>query len=147
MKGRGTSSKVDARFLEHQRQEFDDGWTPEPDEEIVATEIFQETARTIITRNQSPDIPFETSINPYRGCEHGCVYCYARPSHAYLDLSPGIDFETKIFAKTNAAELLRRRVGETPLHMQTHRYGDEYRPVSTHRTTASYHQGHYPGFA
>ena len=132
MKGRGTSSKVDARFLEHRRHEVDDGWTPEPGEETVATQIFQETARTIITRNQSPDIPFETSINPYRGCEHGCVYCYARPSHAYLDLSPGIDFETKIFAKTNAAELLRAELEHPryvckPIAMGTNT--DPYQPA------------------
>ena len=132
MKGRGTSSKVDARFLEHQRQEFDDGWTPEPEAGAVPTEIFQETPRTIITRNQSPDIPFEASINPYRGCEHGCVYCYARPSHAYVDLSPGIDFETKIFAKTNAAELLRIELGKPryickPIAMGTNT--DPYQPI------------------
>ena len=132
MKGRGTSSKVDARFLEHQRQGFDDGWTPEPEAGAVPTEIFQETPRTIITRNQSPDIPFETSINPYRGCEHGCVYCYARPSHAYVDLSPGIDFETKIFAKTNAAELLRSELGKPrytckPIAMGTNT--DPYQPI------------------
>ncbi len=132
MKGRGTSSKVDARFLEHRRHEVDDGWTPEPGEETVATQIFQETARTIITRNQSPDIPFETSINAYRGCEHGCVYCYARPSHAYVDLSPGIDFETKIFAKTNAAELLRSELGKPryickPIAMGTNT--DPYQPI------------------
>ena len=132
MKGRGTSSKIDARFLEHQRQGFDDGWTPEPEAGAVPTEIFQETPRTIITRNQSPDIPFETSINPYRGCEHGCVYCYARPSHAYVDLSPGIDFETKIFAKTNAVELLRSELGKPryickPIAMGTNT--DPYQPI------------------
>ena len=116
VKGRGTSSKVDARFLEHRRAEFDDGWALEPEARATPTEIYRETPRTVITRNQSPDIPFETSINPYRGCEHGCVYCYARPSHAYVDLSPGIDFETKIFAKTNAAEVLRREL-ENPRYV------------------------------
>ena len=132
IKGRGTASKVDARFLAHQRQEFDDGWTPEPDADAVPTEVFRETPRTIITRNQSPDIPFETSINPYRGCEHGCVYCYARPSHAYVDLSPGLDFETKIFAKTNAAELLKKELGKPgytckPIAMGTNT--DPYQPT------------------
>lgn len=132
MKGRGTSSKVDARFLAHQRFEIDDGWTPEPGVDTVPTEIFQETARTIVSRNQSPDIPFEASVNPYRGCEHGCVYCYARPSHAYVDLSPGIDFETKIFAKTNAAELLRTELGKPryvckPIAMGTNT--DPYQPT------------------
>ena len=132
LKGRGTSSKIDARFLAHQRDEIDDGWTPEPEADAVPTEIFQETPRTIITRNSSPDIPFETSINPYRGCEHGCVYCYARPSHAYVDLSPGLDFETKIFAKTNAAELLRNELGKPryvckPIAMGTNT--DPYQPT------------------
>ncbi len=108
IKGRGTPSRIDARFLEHQRQDVDDGWDGDAENgPAPATEVFRENARTIISRNQSPDIPFTASINPYRGCEHGCVYCYARPTHAYLDLSPGIDFETKLFAKTNAAELLR----------------------------------------
>lgn len=132
LKGRGTSSKVDARFLEHRRAEFDDGWAPEQEERAVPTEIFRETPRTVITRNQSPDIPFETSVNPYRGCEHGCVYCYARPSHAYVDLSPGIDFETKIFAKTNAAEILRKELGKPryvckPIAMGTNT--DPYQPA------------------
>ncbi|MDE0286524.1 MAG: PA0069 family radical SAM protein [Gammaproteobacteria bacterium] len=131
-KGRGTSSKVDARFLEHRRAEFDDGWALEQEERAVPTEIFRETPRTVITRNQSPDIPFETSVNPYRGCEHGCVYCYARPSHAYVDLSPGIDFETKIFAKTNAAEILRKELGKPryvckPIAMGTNT--DPYQPA------------------
>ena len=132
LKGRGTSSKVDARFLEHRRAEFDDGWALEQEERAVPTEIFRETPRTVITRNQSPDIPFETSVNPYRGCEHGCVYCYARPSHAYVDLSPGIDFETKIFAKTNAAEILRKELGKPryvckPVAMGTNT--DPYQPA------------------
>ena len=131
-KGRGTSSKVDGRFLEHRRAEFDDGWALEQEERAVPTELFRETPRTVITRNQSPDIPFETSINPYRGCEHGCVYCYARPSHAYVDLSPGIDFETKIFAKTNAAEILRKELGKPryvckPIAMGTNT--DPYQPA------------------
>ena len=132
IKGRGTPSKVDARFLEHRRAEFDDGWALEQEEKAVPTEIFRETPRTVITRNQSPDIPFETSVNPYRGCEHGCVYCYARPSHAYVDLSPGIDFETKIFAKTNAADVLRKELGKpryvcNPIAMGTNT--DPYQPA------------------
>jgi DNA repair photolyase len=77
----------------------------------LRTSVTLEAARTIITRNSSPDIPFNRSINAYRGCEHGCIYCYARPSHAYLDLSPGLDFETKLFAKPDAAALLRRELG------------------------------------
>ena len=132
VKGRGAPTKVDARFLEHRRAEFDDGWALEHDERPIPTEIFMETPRTVISRNQSPDIPFETSINPYRGCEHGCVYCYARPSHAYVDLSPGIDFETKIFAKTNAAEVLLKELRKpryvcSPIAMGTNT--DPYQPA------------------
>ena len=132
IKGRGSSSKVDARFLEHRRAEFDDGWALEDEERRVPTELFQETPRTIISRNQSPDIPFETSINPYRGCEHGCVYCYARPSHTYMDLSPGLDFETKIFVKNNAAQLLRTELAKPryvckPIAMGTNT--DPYQPA------------------
>ena len=132
IKGRGTSSRVDARFLQHERVEFDDGWDLEVEEPAVPTEIFRETPRTVISHNQSPDIPFETSINPYRGCEHGCVYCYARPSHAYVDLSPGIDFESKIFAKSNAAEVLREELGKPryvckPIAMGTNT--DPYQPA------------------
>ncbi len=132
LKGRGTSSRVDARFLQYERSGFDDGWDLEDEEKTVPTEIFQETPRTVISRNQSPDIPFETSINPYRGCEHGCVYCYARPSHAYVDLSPGIDFETKIFAKSNAAQVLSKELAKPryvckPIAMGTNT--DPYQPA------------------
>lgn len=133
IKGRGAPAQVDGRYLEHQRSAVDDGWTrEETGERQVPTEVFEERARTIIARNQSPDIPFETSINPYRGCEHGCAYCYARPTHAYLDLSPGLDFETKLFAKTNAAELLRAALSKPsyvckPIAMGTNT--DPYQPV------------------
>ena len=87
---------------------FDDGWDARGPA-AAQDEVFTETPKTIITRNELPDISFDRSINPYRGCEHGCVYCYARPTHAYMGLSPGLDFESKLFAKTNAAELLRAR--------------------------------------
>ena len=133
IKGRGAPAQVDGRYLEHRRSAVDDGWTrEETGERQVPTEVFEERARTIIVRNQSPDIPFETSINPYRGCEHGCAYCYARPTHAYLDLSPGLDFETKLFAKTNAAELLRAALSKPsyvckPIAMGTNT--DPYQPV------------------
>ena len=105
---RGALSQIQGRFETEAREAFDDGWQRE-DEPLapLATTVTVERARTIIARNDSPDIPFDQSINPYRGCEHGCIYCYARPSHAYLELSPGLDFETKLFAKTTAAELLR----------------------------------------
>jgi DNA repair photolyase len=105
---RGALSQVAGRFESEARDPFDDGWARDDEPlEPLKTVVTVERARSIISRNDSPDIPFEQSINPYRGCEHGCVYCYARPSHAYLELSPGLDFETRLFAKTNAAELLR----------------------------------------
>ena len=105
---RGALSQIRGRFETEARDPYDDGWTRDDEPlEPLQTTVTVERARSIISRNDSPDIPFDQSINPYRGCEHGCVYCYARPSHAYLELSPGLDFETKLFAKTNAAELLR----------------------------------------
>ncbi len=105
---RGARSFVQGRFETALREPFDDGWTPEErDARPLETTVIEERARSIISRNDSPDVGFSQSINPYRGCEHGCIYCYARPSHAYLELSPGLDFETKLFAKTNAVELLR----------------------------------------
>jgi DNA repair photolyase len=132
IKGRGTASGVDARFLDWQREAFDDGWDPGEAEPPPATTVAVEHPRTIISRNQSPDIPFEASINPYRGCEHGCVYCFARPTHAYLDLSPGIDFETKLFAKPDAAKLLRRELARpgyrcTPIALGANT--DPYQPI------------------
>ncbi len=110
-KSRGAISAPQGRFEREAREAFDDGWTVE--DEATApreTTVTEERARSIISRNDSPDVPFTHSINPYRGCEHGCIYCYARPSHSYLELSPGLDFETKLFAKTNAVELLRREL-------------------------------------
>jgi DNA repair photolyase len=105
---RGARSFVQGRFETALREPFDDGWTPEErDERPLETQVTEERARSILSHNDSPDVGFSQSINPYRGCEHGCIYCYARPSHAYLELSPGLDFETKLYAKTNAPELLR----------------------------------------
>ncbi|UNK48268.1 PA0069 family radical SAM protein [Lysobacter sp. S4-A87] len=110
IKGRGAASQVDGRYAVTIARGEDDGWgsvyedLAEPAR--PQTQVTEERARSIISRNDSPDIAFGQSVNPYRGCEHGCVYCFARPSHAYLDLSPGLDFETRLFAKTNAAERL-----------------------------------------
>ena len=112
IKGRGTANKIDSRYLQYQREEFNDEWDSSVDTTSTKTTVSDEKVRTIISRNSSPDIPFELSTNPYRGCEHGCNYCYARPTHAYLDLSPGIDFETKLFAKTNAAKLLQNELNK-----------------------------------
>lgn len=124
IKGRGAASRVPGRFEKRTAVAEDDGWDTLADELAAdresrpQTTVTEERARTIISRNDSPDIAFRQSVNPYRGCEHGCVYCFARPSHAYLDLSPGLDFETKLHAKRNAAELLRRELAK-PGHVPT----------------------------
>ena len=106
--GRGALSNPDNRYRNERLEAFyDDWWVPEETTK-TATETFTDAGKTIISTNQSPDIPFDQSINPYRGCEHGCIYCYARPTHTYWDFSPGLDFETKIITKPNAAALLRK---------------------------------------
>ena len=113
IKNRGAVSNPEGRFEKLTTELFDDGWRFDDEEEILPTletTLLQDNAKSIITRNDSPDIGFEQSINPYRGCEHGCVYCYARPSHAYMNMSPGLDFETKIFYKAAAAELLEKEL-------------------------------------
>jgi DNA repair photolyase len=130
-KGRGAARDPDPRYLEMQREALDDGWWRE-DKDRLPTQVFVDTSRSIITRNQSPDVPFDRSINPYKGCEHGCAYCFARPTHAYLDLSPGLDFESKIFAKPNAADLLARelaRPGYRPAPIALGVNTDAYQPV------------------
>lgn len=106
-KGRGTATQPPGRFESHTIHAEDDGWLPEDQGRgRLQTSVTEERARSIISRNNSPDVPFTQSLNPFRGCEHGCSYCFARPTHSYLNLSPGLDFETKVFAKVNAAELL-----------------------------------------
>lgn len=108
-KGRGARSNASGRYEPEQRQSFDDGWTQDDAEAApLRTTLTPEHARTIIARNDSPDIGFDRSINPYKGCEHGCIYCYARPSHAWMGLSPGLDFESRIFFKPQAASLLEQ---------------------------------------
>src|SRR5688572_9884903 len=109
-RGRGAQSNHTGRFESEMRVSFDDGWESLGDLPALKTDVYAEPARSIITRNDSPDISFDQSINPYRGCEHGCVYCYARPTHCYLGHSAGLDFETKLYAKTNAAELLEKEL-------------------------------------
>src|SRR5437879_9860794 len=130
---RGARSFVQGRFETLAREPFDDGWTPEEkDAAELQTSVTEERARSIISRNDSPDIGFTQSINPYRGCEHGCIYCYARPSHAYLELSPRLDFETKLFAKINAAELLRAELskpGYVPSPIAIGANTDCYQPI------------------
>jgi DNA repair photolyase len=141
IKGRGAASNVTGRFEKTVRRGEDDGWGSVYDaaadggEDLPshpATSVTEERARSIISRNDSPDVGFSQSINPYRGCEHGCVYCFARPSHAYLDLSPGLDFETKLYAKTNAVERLRHELakpGYVPSQIALGINTDAYQPI------------------
>jgi DNA repair photolyase len=138
-KGRGATFNPANRYRNEQREAVDDGWAPpvaeaggDDEPPPLKTTVRIQPARTIISRNDSPDIPFTQSINPYQGCEHGCIYCYARPTHAYLDLSPGLDFETKLFAKPNAAELLRSELAKPgyrcdPIALGTNT--DPYQPI------------------
>lgn len=131
-KGRGAASKPDARYLKDTRIDFDDGWYREADMPALQTTVTVEHSKTIISRNKSPDIPFEQSVNAYRGCEHGCVYCYARPTHAYMDLSPGLDFESRLFVKPEAAELLRRELAKPAYECKPIALGtntDPYQPI------------------
>ena len=133
LRGRGAVSNASGRYERHPRVLMDDGWVPRPaDEPALKTEVLTDTSRTIISRNTSPDISFDRSINPYKGCEHGCVYCFARPTHAYLGLSPGADFESRIFAKPNAAELLARELSHPGYAPKTIAIGtntDPYQPI------------------
>jgi len=132
-KGRGAASNATGRFESESRVAFDDGWgTIEDEMPRLATTLTVDATRTIIARNDSPDIGFDRSINPYRGCEHGCIYCYARPSHAYLGLSPGLDFETRIFYKPQAASLLRAELRKKGYHCRPIALGsntDPYQPA------------------
>lgn len=178
-KGRGAVSNLQGRFERDIREPFDDGWsgsdaaTPdepatrsdgdaacaqrddandEPTLPRLVTQVTAEQARSILTRNASPDIPFNTSLNPYRGCEHGCIYCFARPTHAYLDLSPGLDFETRLFAKENAAQRLREALSKPSYRCETIALGvntDAYQPIErTRRITRDVvqvlHDCHHP---
>lgn len=134
IKGRGASANPEGRFEPRRLEAF---WDDLPEDELgarpsPATEVFVDRARTVLTRNDSPDVPFDVSVNPYRGCEHGCAYCFARSSHAYLNLSPGLDFETKIFAKPEAPRLLARELAKPgyvcrPIALGTNT--DPYQPV------------------
>jgi DNA repair photolyase len=134
-KGRGAALNLEGRFEAWQREAFDDGWTDETAVDDATpppkTVITRETAKSIIAENDSPDIPFRYSVNPYRGCEHGCIYCYARPSHAFLGLSPGLDFETRLYAKVNAPQLLRAELSRSAYRPEVITFGsitDAYQP-------------------
>ena len=138
IKGRGSRHYLPGRFEVATTEAVDDGWDAPageasgPDPLRPRTEVRVEVARSIISRNDSPDVGFSQSVNPYRGCEHGCSYCFARPTHAYLNLSPGLDFETKIFAKINAPDLLRRefsRRGYRPSPIALGINTDAYQPA------------------
>ena len=135
-KGRGAVSNATGRFETQKRELADDGWRhaalEEDDPPRIPTTVGLDTTKTIIARNTSPDVPFDRSINPYRGCEHGCVYCFARPSHAYLGLSPGLDFETKLFRKPDAAALLEAELAKPGYEADTIALGantDPYQPI------------------
>jgi DNA repair photolyase len=131
-RGRGARSNLTGRFDSEVREAFDDGWEGLAALEDFKTEVRQELAKSIIATNDSPDIGFDQSINPYRGCEHGCIYCFARPTHCYLGLSAGLDFETVLIAKTNAAELLERELARPSYKVKTIALGtntDPYQPI------------------
>jgi DNA repair photolyase len=137
LKGRGTAWRIEHRFQPKHAETFDDGWgtlDQHASEERVAPEttVVEERVKSVVTANESPDLTFDLSINPYRGCEHGCVYCFARPTHSYLNLSPGLDFETRIIAKVNAAERLRAtllRPSYVAKHLNIGSATDAYQPV------------------
>ncbi|PPQ40520.1 DNA repair photolyase [Rhodoblastus acidophilus] len=131
-RGRGATANRSGRFERESREDFDDGWGAIEELPPFPTQIAHERPRTLITRNDSPDIGFDRSINPYRGCEHGCVYCFARPTHAYLGLSPGLDFESRLTVKDGAAELLRRELAAPSYQPKTLAIGtntDPYQPI------------------
>jgi DNA repair photolyase len=131
-RGRGAGVNPSGRYEPTSRHVFDDGWESLEELPPFKTEVQVEKPRTIITRNESPDISFDRSINPYRGCEHGCVYCFARPTHAYMGLSPGLDFESKLFAKPDAARLLERELAKEGYQPRTIAIGtntDPYQPI------------------
>ncbi len=136
-RGRGALSNMSGRFEKQSRVAFDDGWGGDEEElPPFRTRVHEECARTIITRNDSPDISFDRSINPYRGCEHGCIYCYARPSHCYLGHSAGLDFETELYAKPDAATLLERELAAPQYKPATMALGtntDPYQPIERER--------------
>ncbi len=139
IRARATAQNDPSRFDPYRREVLDDGWLDTVEVEAgapIRTSVRNERARRILTKNQSPDIPFDRSINPYRGCEHGCIYCFARPTHAYLDMSPGLDFETRLIARPNAAEQLARelsapRYRPAPIAIGTNT--DPYQPIERDR--------------
>jgi DNA repair photolyase len=133
--GRGATANPQCRYAAERRELFDDGWFGDEPLPPLETRVEIDASRTVVSFNQSPDIPFDRSVNPYRGCEHGCIYCYARPSHAYLGLSPGLDFESRLFRKPNAAAQLERELAAPSYRPATLVLGantDPYQPIERH---------------
>src|SRR5277367_5405174 len=131
-KGRGSSSNVAGRFDSLTLEKADDGWYEDEIVENVSETVLPDRARSVITSNNSPDVGFDVSINPYRGCSHGCIYCFARPTHAYLGLSPGLDFETKLFYKADAVSILEAELSKPKYVCKTIALGintDGYQPL------------------
>ena len=131
-RARGANSNVSGRFETHERIAVEDGWDITEDRPLLRTEFHIDASRSVLVRNTSPDVPFDLSLNPYRGCEHGCIYCFARPSHAFLGLSPGLDFETRILVKPDAPALLKKalaRPGYRPATIALGTNTDPYQPV------------------
>jgi DNA repair photolyase len=153
-KGRGAVSNLQGRYEVDARDAVDDGWTKHDAEEAarLRTQVFEERAKSILTRNASPDLPFNVSLNPYRGCEHGCIYCFARPTHSYLGLSPGLDFESRLYAKINAPDLLERELskkGYVPEPIALGVNTDAYQPIErelriTRRVVEVLHRNGHP---
>ena len=131
-KGRGAVSNPDVRYHAQSRQRVDDGWYQDEALPFLKTTLHRDNSKSILSHNQSPDVPFEVSINPYRGCEHGCIYCFARPTHAYLDFSPGLDFETQLVIKPEAPVLLRKALTKKNYQCRVIAMGtntDPYQPI------------------
>ncbi|MFV0411157.1 MAG: PA0069 family radical SAM protein [Paracoccus sp. (in: a-proteobacteria)] len=136
LKARGADKRPANRYDRLHAEREHDGWDIPEETRLLRTEVTEERPRSIITRNRSPDVPFDRSVNPYRGCEHGCIYCFARPSHAYWGLSPGLDFETRITAKPNAAALLAREISRPGYQVAPIAFGtntDPYQPIESKR--------------
>ncbi len=135
-KGRGAVSNRDGRLESHRHVALDDGWEPfEAPDAAPRTSVTIDRSKSVISRNRSPDVPFDISVNPYRGCEHGCVYCFARPNHAFLGWSPGLDFETRLVAKPDAAKLLAGEIGRRGYRCSVLALGtntDPYQPIERH---------------
>lgn len=134
LKARGAAHRPAARFEPYHSEREDDGWHSPTDPNLLRTEVSIERARSILTRNTSPDLGFDRSVNPYRGCEHGCIYCFARPSHAYLGMSPGLDFETRLIAKPDAPALLAQEIGRRGYAVAPIAFGtntDPYQPIES----------------